>query len=213
MFTGIIQGQAEVVAIKSGWQDTRFTFSCKFELPNIQLGESIAINGACLTVEASSSANQFMAYASTETLAASTLGQLRQGSLVNVERALAVGDRLGGHIVSGHVDCLATVIKIFMVGESTVIRVQFPTAHAPEVVGKGSVTLDGISLTVNSCGEDFLEVNIIPETLKNTTIQQWQTGSKVNLETDILGKYVRNMLKFPTPAKLSTNFLQENGFI
>ncbi len=193
MFTGLIQGMGKVLGVDTRGQETRFSLQPLFELADIQLGESIAVNGVCLTVEKFST-GVFQAYASQETLRASSLGDLRMGHTVNLERALALGDRLGGHLVSGHVDCLATVASISPSGESRVYRLAFPAEYGPFVVPKGSVALDGISLTVNNCGADFLEVNIIPSTQRETTIASWNPGRKVNMETDLIGKYVQQML-------------------
>ena len=193
MFTGIIQGQGEVLHIDRGGPDCRFRIRPLFSLENVIDGESIAVNGACLSVE-SHTATDFVMYASAETLARTTLGLRKQGDRVNLERALAVGDRLGGHIVSGHVDCVATVSAITRAGSSLQCRIRYPEDHSGEIIPKGSVTLDGISLTINACGDDYLEVNIIPDTQKRTTMSLWKVGSRINMETDIIGKYVRRML-------------------
>ena len=193
MFTGIIHGQGEVTALQSLGKETRLTLHARYALDHIQKGESIAVNGVCLTVE-SFGERVFTAYASSETMSRTNLGALRVGSLANMERALAVGDRFGGHMVSGHVDCLAKVEGISHAGQSRCIRLSFPAAYASEVVPKGSITLDGVSLTVNSCGSDYLEVNVIPETFRVTTVEHWTKGQGVNMETDIIGKYVRHML-------------------
>ncbi len=216
MFTGIINGQGQVCSVHKSGQETRLSIQALFALNNIEIGESIAVNGVCLTVESGKN-NTFFAYASAETIAHTNLGSLSQGSIVNLERALALGQRLGGHIVSGHVDALAKVVSITNVGESRCIRLNFEQSFAPEVIKKGSVTLDGISLTINNCEQNFLEVNIIPETWESTTVKQWQVGSLVNLETDIIGKYVRHLL-LPwqaerTQSKVSLQLLAENGFI
>lgn len=223
MFTGLIQGMGRVLAVENRGQETRFSLQPLFDLPDIRLGESIAVNGACLTVETFSS-SVFQAYASQETLRATSLGDLRTGHTVNLERALALGDRLGGHLVSGHVDCLATVDTVTPAGESRIFRMRFPEEHGPFVVAKGSVALDGISLTVNACGADFLEVNIIPATQAETTIASWKPGRKVNMETDVIGKYVRQMLapwtgaaettdqKQGTDSRLTEEFLRKYGF-
>lgn len=231
MFTGIIQGQAELAAINRLGTEVRIRFVPLFRLDNIQLGESIAANGICLTVE-SADARSYTAFASAETIQVSNLGAWKTGGRVNIERALALGDRLGGHIVSGHVDALATVREVKKVGLATRYRLTFPSEHAGEVVAKGSVALDGISLTVNACGPDFLEVGIIPETRKITSITEWKPGYQANLETDMLGKYVKRLLSaYLSPdaggqvrkpgsvnsrttgsTGLSLEFLRENGF-
>ncbi|MBO6170988.1 MAG: riboflavin synthase [Desulfovibrio sp.] len=192
MFTGIIQGQGEVLALHGG-AERRFSLRPLFALPDVADGESIAVNGACLSVETHSS-GEFTVYASAETLSRTTLANLKKGDLVNLERALALGDRLGGHLVSGHVDCLATVRAVSAAGQSLRCRLAFPPEYGPEVIAKGSVCLDGISLTINACGPDFLEVNIIPDTQKRTTMRRWRPGCLVNMETDIIGKYVRSLL-------------------
>ena len=218
MFTGIINGQGAVQALQPAGAETRFTLRALYALEAIQRGESIAVNGVCLTVETFGE-NIFTAYASAETMQRSNLGALRLGSPVNLERALAVGDRLGGHIVSGHVDCLAEVLAVDAAGQSRRVRLGFPEAYTPEVIAKGSVTLDGISLTINDCGlassQAWLEVNVIPETWNVTTARHWQPGASVNMETDVIGKYVRNML---TPwqsrpqSRMTEAFLKEHGF-
>lgn len=216
MFTGLIQGQGRIVSLHPQGKECRLTVQTLFDLPHIVGGESIAINGTCLSVE-DFGINQFSLYASAETMNRTSLHSLGVGSLVNVERALAVGDRLGGHIVSGHVDCLATVKSIEDAGESCRITLTFPQEYAPEVIAKGSVTLDGVSLTINECGADFLTVNVIPDTQKRTTIGKWKAGARVNMETDVIGKYVRNMLqpwakKEKAASTITEQFLAEHGF-
>jgi riboflavin synthase len=219
MFTGLVQGKGRVEAVEPRGAETRLKVRALFDLPRITPGESIAVNGACLTVE-DFGENWFTVYASAETLAHTSLWALRTGAEVNLERALALGDRLGGHLVSGHVDCLATVREVAPAGLSRVYTLAFPPEFGPLVVPKGSVALDGISLTVNDCGPDFLSVNIIPATQRETTISGWSAGAKVNMECDLIGKYVRNMLGpwlaatgsgRPAP-KLSMDFLREHGF-
>lgn len=213
MFTGIVAGQGHIVQVQAQAGETRFTIRADFELANIVVGESIAVNGACLTVEQGAK-NSFMAYASAETMSLTNLKYLKAGAIVNIERALALGDRLGGHLVSGHVDGVAKVSAIRAVGQSRFIRLEFEAEHSREIIHKGSITLDGISLTVNECGPGYAEVNVIPETWRVTTIAQWQAGTLVNLETDVIGKYVGHMLTpYQAPSKLNLNFLQEHGFV
>ena len=148
MFTGIIQGQGVIERLTRQAGQCRLTIAPRFDFPDIVDGESIAVNGTCLSVE-HHEGSVFSLYASRETMNRTTLGKLHEGSLVNLERALAVGNRLGGHIVAGHADCLATVESITRSGDSLVCRLGFPEAFGPEVVPKGSVALDGISLTIN----------------------------------------------------------------
>lgn len=223
MFTGIINGQGKILAIEPQGHETRFTIGALYDLADIVGGESIAVNGTCLTVETFGT-RRFSAYASAETLQRTTLGGLKTGDLVNLERALALGDRLGGHIVAGHVDCVARVLSVRQEGESRRIRLGFPQRFGQEVIEKGSVALDGVSLTVNDCGPDFLEVNVIPETWRVTTVAAWKPGATVNMETDVIGKYVRRMIaphlgaKAPeatageAESRVTLDFLRENGF-
>ncbi len=226
MFTGIIQGQGEILAFQGNRTERRFRIRPHCAMPHMTDGESIAVNGVCLSVE-EHGADFFVAYASAETLSRTTLGALCAGDFVNLERALALGERLGGHMVSGHVDCLATVRSIRPAGQSLRCRLSFPAEYAPQIIPKGSVALDGISLTVNDCGPDFLEVNIIPDTSKRTTMRRWKSGTLVNLETDLIGKYVHSLLsawrqapgmqqtlpKGDNAGRLSREMLLRNGFL
>lgn len=215
MFTGLVQGMGSVAALQKSGGQMRLGVDVLFDMPDIRLGESIAVNGVCLTVE-SFTRNAFAAYASAETLDKSNLGGLTSGSRVNLERALAAGDRLGGHLVSGHVDCLARVDSVFSAGESVRYVLAFPGEFGIYVVEKGSVCLDGVSLTVNECGPDWLCVNVIPATRSEATISSWSKGSPVNMECDIIGKYVARMLaphaSKARPSSITEDFLKEHGF-
>jgi riboflavin synthase len=215
MFTGLAAGMGTVETVTKSGRQMRLAIRALFNLPDVVLGESIAVNGACLTVE-SASANAFSAYASAETMDRTNLGSLGAGSRVNLERALALGDRLGGHMVSGHVDCLARVEGATAAGESVRYTLSFPPQFGPFVVDKGSVCLDGVSLTVNECGQDWLSVNVIPSTTDQTTISGWKKGRVVNMETDIIGKYVARILApypgAPRPSNITESFLTEHGF-
>ncbi|MDR0239840.1 MAG: riboflavin synthase [Deltaproteobacteria bacterium] len=213
MFTGIIQGQGRLTALRQSGRERVLSIRALFALEDIAVGESIAVNGACLTVERGTD-ECFTAYASAETLGRTNLSFLRPDALVNLERALAIGQRLGGHLVNGHVDCLATVRSVQEAGQSVRIRLAFPAEYGELVIPKGSVALDGISLTVNACGDDFLEVNVIPETRRSTTITSWVPGTLVNMEADMIGKYVRRMLAPRREgARLDEKFLREHGFV
>lgn len=215
MFTGLVTGMGEVLGSSPGSNESRFSFAPLFKVDDWTKGESVAVNGVCLSVE-TFDAHSFTAYASHETLRLSTLGALRRGDRVNLERALALGDRLGGHLVSGHADGVAEVESIRRAGQSRVLRVRFPKAFCAHVMPKGSVALDGISLTINSCEADHLEVNVIPETQKATTIESWTVGRLINFESDMIGKYVERMLgafkNTPEQSRLSMDFLRDNGF-
>lgn len=220
MFTGLIQGKGKILNITRQGKEARFAIRPLQSMKGFVEGESIAVNGACLTVETFDSTT-FNAYASGETLEHTNLGELKAGSEVNLERALCLGDSLGGHIVSGHVDAVCTVAKVTPAGNSRIYRLICPPEQARYVIPKGSVALDGISLTVNATGTDFFEVNIIPSTQNATTIAAWAPGRIVNLETDIIGKYVERMLHplvANTPqdsssgSTLDLDFFRQNGF-
>ncbi len=217
MFTGLVMGLGRIEDVRARGEETRFRIKALFDLDHLVLGESIAVNGACLTVETAGD-KDFSAYASAETLSKTGLGALKAGSTVNLERALALGDRLGGHMVAGHVDCQARIESVTPAGQSTRLRLTFPREFSTQVVPKGSVALDGISLTVNECGDGFLTVNIIPSTLGATTIGSWKPGVSVNMETDLIGKYVLRLLGPWKEAgggkgsRLTEGFLREHGF-
>jgi riboflavin synthase len=218
MFTGLVMGLGRIEEARARGGETRFRIKALFDLDNIVIGESIAVSGACLTVETAGH-KEFTAYASGETLSKTGLGTLTPGSTVNLERALALGDRLGGHLVAGHVDCQARIESVTPAGQSTQYRLTYPEEFSIYVVPKGSVALDGVSLTVNECGQGYLTVNIIPSTMGATTIPSWKPGVSVNMETDMLGKYVLRMLG-PWKAaggeaktsRISEEFLRGHGF-
>lgn len=221
MFTGLIQGLGEITAIEPRGNETRLAIRPLFAINDYALGESIAVNGVCLTVE-TVQGNGFTAYASAESMSRTNLGELRRGSTANLERALAFGDRLGGHLVAGHVDCVAQVKSVAPAGESKIYTLSFPAEYGMYVVDKGSVALDGISLTINECapGADggWLSVNIIPETQQRTTIAGWTPGRGVNLEVDLIGKYVAKMVGpyagkgQGKESKITEDFLKQHGF-
>lgn len=207
----------EIARVTRSGQECRFVIRPLFKMNALRDGESIAVNGACLSVE-EHGGDLFTAYASAETLARTNLRGLGQGSRVNLERALAFGERLGGHLVSGHVDCLATVRLMEKAGQSIRCAVEFSAEYGSEVIVKGSVALNGISLTVNACGPDFLEVNVIPDSQKRTNFSDWRMGSQINMETDLIGKYVRGFLGAWRPDiksshGVSMDLLARNGFL
>jgi riboflavin synthase len=219
MFTGIIEGLGKLVAKRNAGGGMAFDLEAGFDLSNPQEGESIAVNGVCLTAY-NIEGRRFTVDVSPESLSRTILGSLNVGASVNMERALQLSDRLGGHIVSGHVDCVATVRGRQPKGDFTLFSFSFSKEFGRYVIEKGSVTINGVSLTVNSCSLDTFEVSIIPHTLQITTLGLLARGSKVNIEVDIIGKYVEKML-MPKEADekeaLSGNginpaFLAENGF-
>ncbi|MFO7728847.1 MAG: riboflavin synthase [Desulfonatronovibrio sp.] len=218
MFTGIIQTIGTVSGLEKKGSETRLRIAPCQAFKSLDLGESIAVNGVCLTVE-DFGQDWFYAYASAQTMSITNLGGLGYSSKVNLERALSLGDRLGGHLVSGHVDCLGKVSSVQKAGESVIYTVSFPERFSSQVIDKGSVTLDGISLTITGCGSGYLTVNIIPATQKDTIVSQWTKGSVVNMETDLIGKYVEKMLGLRTGrsddqsgSRITGDFLREHGF-
>lgn len=216
MFTGIIEGIGIILAKNFFSGQAKLRIKALFAKP-IKKGESIAVNGACLTVE-DFGEDWFEAYASAETLRLTNLGKLAVNSKVNLERSLEVGDRLGGHFVSGHVDTLAKVQFMRPAGNSQIIRLGFAQEFSKFVINKGSIALDGISLTINQCGDNFLEVNIIPETLQNTIISNWNIGYEANMETDLIGKYLLKKTRFPASAgndgeRLTIEGLEKYGYL
>ncbi|WP_336232733.1 riboflavin synthase [Thalassospira sp. CH_XMU1458] len=192
MFTGIITDIATVRAIKKTG-DTRFEFTTSFDTSKIVLGASIACNGACMTV-IETGGDWFAIEASAESLSRTTLGDLVVGSKVNLEQATRVGDELGGHIVSGHVDGVATLTKRVPEGDSLRLTFEVPEAFAKYIASKGSVTLEGVSLTVNEVDGNTFGINLIPHTQNETTLGSKKPGDRINFEIDMLARYVARML-------------------
>ncbi len=192
MFTGIITDLGRVRRIDRDGE-TRFEIATAYETAGIPLGSSIACNGCCLTV-VETGPDWFAVQASTETLGVTTLGAWAEGTPVNLERALALGDELGGHIVSGHVDGLARVVERHPDGESFRFSFEVPDSLKGLIAGKGSVALDGVSLTVNAVEDTRFGVNIIPHTVSVTTFGVLAPGDDVNLEIDMLARYVARLL-------------------
>ncbi|MBW1920981.1 MAG: riboflavin synthase [Deltaproteobacteria bacterium] len=193
MFTGLVEGRGKIRdAIRRG-KDMRLTVSPLLDMSDLQVGDSVSVEGVCLTV---TEVNKgfFSVDVSSETLLRSTLGLVKQGDEVNLERSLKVGDRIGGHLVSGHVDGVGKIAGKERAGDSWVLRIEIKEDLARYIVNKGSVAVDGISLTVNRCDGSAFEVNIIPETAAVTGILKKKSGDLVNIETDIIGKYVEKFL-------------------
>lgn len=188
MFTGIIEDLGRVERITPLEGGRRFRLACTFAA-ELQIDESVAVNGTCLTVVAQDGV-AFEAIAIEETLAKTSLGDVQEGDGVNLERAMQLGARLDGHLVQGHVDATGTVESIEALADSWLVRVQYPEHFAPYLIPVGSITLDGISLTVARLDDEALTVAIIPHTWTHTTVRDWQPGRRVNLEFDVIGKYV-----------------------
>jgi riboflavin synthase len=194
VFTGIIEGVGRLAASQPLGGDVRFTFNVgTLPFENVQMGESIAINGVCLTVIAHDTTS-FQADASTETLGLTTLGQLSDGAVINLERAMRPTDRLGGHLVSGHVDGLGQVLSVHDDARAQRWRFAAPAALLRYIAKKGSICVDGVSLTVNEVDEQGFEVALIPHTVANTAFAATAVGSAVNLEIDLVARYVERLL-------------------
>ena len=195
MFTGIIQDVGRIVTIEPEPDQTHMTFSTALETSNWQLGDSVAVDGCCLTVTAMPASDRFSATLSRETLNFTGFGDAREGARVNLEPALRMGDALGGHMVSGHIDGVATVSDIKEIGEHRELSFEMPQPLARYVVGKGSVAINGVSLTVNRVEGSAFTVNLIPHTLSHTNLGELETGDWVNIETDMLGRYVERLMQ------------------
>jgi riboflavin synthase len=198
MFTGIIEEIGEVIAVEQGPDAARITVRGPLAVSDAAHGDSISVSGVCLTV-VDQGADTFTADVMAETLALSTLAGISAGRMVNLERAARVGDRIGGHIVQGHIDGTASVLALADGSAWRVVRFSLPPELAPLVVRKGSIAIDGVSLTVSAVGgglaDGWFEVSLIPETLAATTLGERAVGDMVNLETDILARHVERMLE------------------
>jgi riboflavin synthase len=200
MFTGIIEELGTVERVEQQSDAVRLTVRATTVLEDVALGDSISVNGCCLTVASTGStdgtrADTWTADVMAETLAKTGLGDLDEGDRVNLERAVTAGTRLGGHLVQGHVDAVGHVVRREPGEHWDVVTVSMPGALAPYLVDKGSVTVDGVSLTVVAAGEEWFTVSLIPETLRRTTLGFRQPGDAVNLEVDVIGKYVARQLQ------------------
>lgn len=193
MFTGIIEERGEVVRWDPDGDAARLTVRGPVAVSDASHGESIAVNGVCLTV-VDQGDDWFTADVMAESIVRSTIGAVRPGQRVNLERAARVGDRLGGHIVQGHVDGTAELLTVTPGAAWRVLRFSLAVEHAHLVAQKGSITLDGVSLTVSGVGDDWLEVSLIPETLVATSLGDLAVGDRVNLETDVLARQVERLV-------------------
>ncbi|MEV6327514.1 riboflavin synthase [Streptomyces sp. NPDC051909] len=193
MFTGIVEELGEVVAVEQLEDASRFRLRGPLVTEGAQHGDSIAVNGVCLTVVEFGD-GEFTADVMAETLKRSSLGALEVGSRVNLERPMAVGGRLGGHIVQGHVDGTGTILDREPYEHWEIVKVGLPAQLARYVVEKGSITVDGVSLTVVEVGDDWFTISLIPTTLALTTLGIKQSGDPVNLEVDVIAKYVERLL-------------------
>ncbi len=213
MFTGLIETVGLVSAYERRGAAAVLTVTSTLPVSDVSIGDSVAVNGACLTVTGKREA-ALTFDVSPESLSGTTIDSLRSGQRVNLERALRLGDRVGGHIVTGHIDCIGKLALMNETSGNHVLEFSLPPEHARYLITKGSVAVDGISLTVNTVSPGSFSVNIIPHTYSNTTLAQLKIGDRVNLETDIIGKYVERLTSpWKQNSGLSMKTLAENGFI
>ena len=216
MFTGIVKAKGSLTAMRRQGGDVRLSVTAS-DMPwrSYELGESIAVNGVCLTAVALRD-DGFDTDVSNETLAVTALGTLAEGDAVNLEPSLAIGDRLGGHLVSGHVDCVGSVVSCAADARSLRLTVELPAEYARYVARKGSVCIDGVSLTVNEVSGNRFGVNIIPHTAEVTILGEYAPGRKVNIEVDLLARYLERLLGKDdngASTELTKDFLQEHGYV
>lgn len=217
MFTGLVQAKGNLVRRTQNGDDARLVL--RGELPGgpLVLGESIAIDGVCLTVDKIVDATTFEVDASSETLAKTTLGSLTAGVAINLERALAVGDRLGGHLVSGHVDGVGSIAEKVPSGGSLKVVFEAPPDLARFIAPKGSICISGVSLTVNSVTRNRFDVMLIPHTRLKTSLDALEVGGQVNLEVDVLARYVARLLDYekeePAPDSRMLDRLRSAGYL
>jgi len=218
VFTGIVQGRGRVAGKEPAGGGMVLRLEADFDLAEPEEGESVAVNGVCLTAR-DIRGNAFLVDVSPETLSRTGLGALRPGSRVNLERALRLSDRLGGHLVSGHVDGLGRVEERRSVGDFTLFTFSLSRSLAKYVIEKGSIAINGVSLTVNGCAGERFTVSIIPHTLEITTLGELKPGDLVNIEVDIIGKYVEKLLmdnsagaETGSGGRINAAFLAEHGF-
>ena len=212
MFTGLIAELGKVKALKKEKDSYHITIAAQKISPLLKIGESVAVNGACLTVVVVSN-TEFTADVMPETARRTLIGSLKNGDKVNLERTLHLNDGLDGHLVSGHVDGVGTISEIRAEGIAKVVTITAATEILHYIVTKGSIAIDGISLTVTGVTTAGFSVSLIPLTTKDTTLGYKKVGDKVNLETDIIGKYVEKMLSSNRSGNLTKEKLFANGFI
>lgn len=218
MFTGIIEAVGTVASLESRGSDLRVAIrSGKLDLEDVKLGDSIAVNGICLTAVALPG-DGFAADVSGETMRRSAFVDLKVGSRVNLEKALTPTTRLGGHLVSGHVDGVGELLSLSNDGRSVRMRIQAPAELAKYIAEKGSITVDGVSLTVNAVDGRLFDLNIVPHTMQETTLVDFAVGQRINLEVDLIARYLERLLLGDRAAQgkgegITMAFLAEHGFM
>jgi riboflavin synthase len=210
MFTGIVEGLGKIKRLTMKGADAVLEIESGVSLADVNIGDSIAVNGACLTVTAKTE-KTFIADVSAESLSKTTLQHLKSGEKVNLEKSLRVGGFVGGHFVLGHVDGKARILSRTQKSGSLILAVEMDEKLARYIVEKGSVAIDGVSLTVNKLEKGRFYVNMIPHTAAVTALEAKKEGDWVNIETDVLGKYVEKLLQ--TPRGIDKGFLAEHGFL
>ena len=216
MFTGLVETTGTILRLERADRGLHLTLRASLESPDLKIGESIAVDGVCLTV-VSLQGDAFTVDVSEETVSRSTLGQRRPGDEVNLERALRLGDRLSGHLVSGHADGTGRVAARQRRGESLVIKFEIPPELSRYLIEKGSVAVNGVSLTVNRCEGRQFEVNVVPHTARASTLGNLKVGDRVNVEVDLIGKYVEKFLLQRSGSQstggVDHEFLTRHGFL
>lgn len=218
MFTGIIESLGKVASVQNVGGDVRLRIETDLDMSDVHLGDSIATNGICLTV-IDWGDSWYAADVSRESLNRTTLGSWKAGHPVNVEKAMLPTTRFGGHIVSGHVDAVGEITVVREDARSLYFEVAAPAEIAKYLAEKGSITVDGVSLTINHLRGNILSLNLIPHTAERTNIGTWKAGVKVNLEVDVLARYIERLLlgdkavQAPQQSRISMEFLAENGFM
>jgi len=218
MFTGLIEGIGHIRDASLSGGDMNISIRPIFDMSDCRIGDSVAVNGVCLTVT-ELNGGLLIFYASKETTSRTTLGMLKKGSEVNMERALRLSDRLGGHIVSGHVDDVGKIAEKKQVKNSWLYGIEIDNSLSRYTIEKGSIAIEGISLTINRCQRGYFEVNIIPETASSTTLLKKKVGDKVNIETDMIAKYIEKLFMKERTAEnenssssINMEMLEQFGF-
>ncbi|MBJ89714.1 MAG: riboflavin synthase [Woeseia sp.] len=212
MFTGIVKAKGTVHHLQAAGADMRLrVFSEELDWTLFDSGESISVNGVCLTA-IDIRDDGFDTDVSVETLSASALGDLPEGAEVNLEPSVAMGERLGGHLVTGHIDCVGQIRGLDRDARSVRLRVEVSSEFCRYIARKGSITVDGVSLTVNAVSENCFEVNIIPHTAEVTIISSYKVGTKVNIEIDLIARYLERLLSVDGKSSMNKDFLRANGY-
>lgn len=215
MFTGLIEDKGKVVSLSRSGENWKLIVETSLPVADIKIGDSIAINGACLTVEEIT--GQLLTFHTLyETLDRTSLGAVKVGGSVNMERALRFGDRLDGHIVSGHIDTTVELISVEKSATDIVLKLEIPKDYELQLIEKGSIAIDGISLTIAKLTDIYFTLHLIPVTWEHTNLSEKKTGDKINIETDVIGKYIQRQMDKTSPAAKSSNItmstLAQAGF-